>query len=315
MLAKTAEQQDQNDNNEKIKMSQNLINDSFSGRPSANYNSKDSGLGSIDANQFESMKLPSNNQELSRSQSKPSQKQRMEPELKQTVQSLYPILDENMDELRKRCAQLMKEKLESDCLSNGDRKSGISEPAVRDIRSDLIDLREALNTVPEEILLSEVDPRPERDDDLAEILAKFAEDISKLDDNLKKIPVNKSLQASKDPSKELVPSDVQYYRRVHQLPQPTPAALEESKGLLTPGEVAHFRKVHKLPNPALALYQDEDKLTEEEVDFFKRIHQIPQMTAAESVSRPVIESDEVAFFRQVHKLPTPTDPEEATRLT
>jgi hypothetical protein len=27
-----------------------LINDSFSGRPSANYNSKDSGLGSIDAN-------------------------------------------------------------------------------------------------------------------------------------------------------------------------------------------------------------------------------------------------------------------------
>lgn len=87
----------------------------------------------------------------------------------------------------------MKEKLESDCLSNEDRKSGISEPAVREIRSDLIDLREALNTVPEEILLSEVDPRPERDDDLAEILAKFAEDISKLDDNLKKIPINKSL--------------------------------------------------------------------------------------------------------------------------
>ena len=73
----------------------------------------------------------------------------------------------------------MKDKLESSCLSP-DKKKKKSEPAIRDIRGDLIDLREALNTVPSEILLSEVDPRPERDDDLTEILEKFADDISRL---------------------------------------------------------------------------------------------------------------------------------------
>lgn len=73
----------------------------------------------------------------------------------------------------------MKDKLESSCLSP-DTENKKSEPAIRDIRGDLIDLREALNTVPSEILLSEVDPRPERDDDLTEILEKFADDISRL---------------------------------------------------------------------------------------------------------------------------------------
>ena len=97
----------------------------------------------------------------------------------------------------------MKDKLESSCLSP-ERDNRKSEPAVRDVRGDLIDLREALNTVPSEILLSDVDPKPERDDDLSDILDKFREDILRL-----------SKDSKTDPNKVVTPAEAQYYRRIH----------------------------------------------------------------------------------------------------